>query len=112
MHLRCESPSNTYLQNELVNGLRRISHVALPAELRLLQEVWQGGCVVEVEVGDEEQVDLLGVDLVEEGQRAHAHVRGVQACVQHDRFAFELQDVTAAPHFASGAQWSKLKIVA
>mgnify|MGYP001292100410 CR=1 FL=1 len=55
-----------------VDGLGGVRHEAAAAEGRLLEEPGEGAGVVEVEVRHEQQVELLAVDDVKEGQRVLA----------------------------------------
>ena len=68
-------------EEDLLGG---VGHEALAAEGRLLQEPRQCPGVVQVEVGDQQQVDLVGLDHVHERQRVHAGQAGVDAAVQHN----------------------------
>ena len=79
-----------------VDGLGGVGHEALAAERGLLQEPGQGAGVVQVEVGDQQQVDLVRLDHVHEGERVHAVEAGVDAAVQQDLLLLELEDVAGA----------------
>jgi len=51
-----------------VNGLRRMGHEATASESRLLQQPGQRPRVVQVKMGDQQQVQLLDVDEVDKGK--------------------------------------------
>ena len=69
-------------QQPPVDGLRGVGHEALAPERRLLQKPWEGSGVVQVKVRDEEQVDLVGLDHVDEGERVHPGEARVDAAVE------------------------------
>ena len=54
------------------DGLARVGHVALPPEGGLLEEPGQRSRVVQMEVGDQEEVNLVGLDHVHEREGVHA----------------------------------------
>ena len=60
--------------------------------------------MVQVEVRDEEQVDLVGLDHVDEGERVHAGEAGVDAAVEQDALLLELEHVARPAHLLPGAQ--------
>lgn len=65
---------------------------ARAAMAHLLHDIGQAGCVIEVEVGDEDGVDGGPVELVEEGQRGHAREGRVDARITDDGTALVLDD--------------------
>ena len=72
-----------------------LAHSSLP---------WERAGVVQVEVRDEEQVDLVGLDHVDEGERVHAGEAGVDAAVEQDALLLELEHVARPAHLLPGAQ--------
>ena len=78
-----------------------MSHVAFPLEGRLLQEPGQSSGVVQVEVGYQEQVDLVSLDHVNKGESVHTSEARMDATVKHDLLVLELHNVTASAHLQS-----------
>ena len=57
-----------------------------------------------MEMCDEEQINICWVDPVEEGEGGEVVVAGMDAAVEHDVFAFELEDDARSADFAAAAQ--------
>ena len=71
-----------------------LSKTLIPHPKRgLLQEPRQRARVVQVEVRDEEEVDLVGLDHVHVGEGVHAGEARVDAAVKEDALLLELKDV-------------------
>ena len=58
--------------------------------------------------GDQQEVHLGGVDVVEVGQRAHARVGRVDAAVEHDRLAAEFEHAAGTAHLARPLRWTRV----
>ena len=80
-------------QQQPDDRLGRVGHEDPAPESGPLGEVGETGGVVQMEVRDEEDVDALRLDPVEEGQAVEAVVAGVDAAVQQDGHAAELQQM-------------------
>ncbi len=89
----------TVSHDESENGLGRVRHEDLALEPCLLEEVRYGPAVVQVEVGDEEEVDGGRVDVVEHRKGLLSLERHVDPAVKHDRLPLVLQVHTGTPHF-------------
>ena len=81
-----------------------VSHEAFPLEGCLLQEPGQSSGVVQMKVRDEQEVDLISLYAVDEGERVHAGEARVDAAVQHDLLVLELDHVTGAADLLARAQ--------
>jgi hypothetical protein len=57
-------------------------HEDAPFEVGLGEEVWQGGGMIEMEMGDENNIDLVGIDLIEIGQGIDPFPSGMNATIQ------------------------------
>ena len=107
----CVAPADfdKVLEQRVHDGLGGVGHEHAPPEVGVASDVGHGSAVVQVEVGDQHDVHLGQVDLVEEGQRGEAEEAGVHAAVEHHRLAAVLDDDAAAPDLLARAQRQDLQ---
>ena len=65
---------------------------------------WESSGVVQVKVRDEEQVDLVGLYHVDEGECVHPGEARVDAAVEQDALLLELEHVARPAHLLPGPQ--------
>ena len=58
-----------------------------------------------MKMGNEQHIDLLGIDAIEERQAGHSVVAWVDAAVEEDGGGAEGQEVAGAAYFLAGAEW-------
>ena len=78
-----------------------MSHVDSALEISFFEKVWQASTVVNVEMSDQDQVNILGVDDIKIGQGLDALLTRMNTAV-HQYFApFALDVDTGAADFVS-----------
>ncbi len=60
--------------------------------------------MIQMEVGYEEHVDLLGINAVEEGQAFHSVITGIDAAVDHEGGSVEGEEVARSSHLLPRAK--------
>lgn len=73
-----------------------MGHEDAPAEVGLGHDVGQTGGMVQVEMGDQQDVHRAQVELVVEGEGSEAIIGGVDTSIEHNSFPLVLDDVAGA----------------
>ena len=102
---------DTIGEQRTVDRLGRVRHEAAALEGGFGQEPGQRTAVVQMKVRDQQQIDGLHLDYVDEWQRVHAGQTRMNAAVQHDLLAFELQHDAASAHLLTGAQRRDVQLI-
>mmetsp|Transcript_76015 Transcript_76015/g.211194 ORF Transcript_76015/g.211194 Transcript_76015/m.211194 type:complete len:304 (-) Transcript_76015:141-1052(-) len=111
--LRCNlADPGIIVPEHAADGSRGVRHEYLALKLRPVHEVWDRARMVEMEMRDEEQIDLSGVNVVEIRQRTHPRVRWVHPAIEHNGLASELHNATRPPDLRTGTQRGDLQGVA
>ena len=88
----------------MVDVLGGLGHVDFLLVVEVGEEVGEGAAVVEVGVRDDDHGELLGVELVEEGEGLFAALVDHEAAVEHDLLVVDGEDDAGAADLAAGAE--------
>lgn len=86
--------SNAVLNQPFVDSLRGMGHKDAAFERRFGHDVGQAGCMIQMEMADQQHIHRTQIEFVVKGQSCQAIVGWVYTGVQHHGFPFVLKDMT------------------
>eukprot|EP00976_Prorocentrum_cordatum_P076187 1182200-Prorocentrum_minimum.AAC.2 len=96
-------------KHHMINGFGSVRHENSALEARFIENVRQGGTVIQVKVRDEQQVHRGEVELVvDHRQRVITRVRGMHSTIEHNGFPLERHVQARSANLLPGPQRCEL----